>query len=253
MAVIALASASGSPGVTTTAVGLTLLWPRPAILVEADPSGSSGILAGYFRGTREYDAGLVEVALSALDVGEALRTVVRPLNGDASLIAGVRSPSQAAALRDVWAPLTDALADLESHGQDVIVDAGRLGLTGSAEPLLAAADATVLLTRTTLPALAAARPRAETIVRNREWTHPATVLIGEGQPYRSHEVARALHLPVIASITDEPAAAGVFHRGEDPPRGFNTGPYVRSLQATNASIQALVDRNRAALEAGVAG
>ena len=42
MAVIALASASGSPGVTTTALGLALLWPRPVLLVEADPTGGSG-------------------------------------------------------------------------------------------------------------------------------------------------------------------------------------------------------------------
>ena len=55
MAVVALASASGSPGVTTTALGLALLWPRPVLLVEADPTGGSGLLAGYFRGTREYD------------------------------------------------------------------------------------------------------------------------------------------------------------------------------------------------------
>ena len=57
MAVIALTSASGSPGVTTTAVALAFLWPRPVVLVEADPTGGSAILAGYFRGTREYDVG----------------------------------------------------------------------------------------------------------------------------------------------------------------------------------------------------
>ena len=46
MAVIALASASGSPGVTTTALGLALLWPRPVLLVEADPTGGSGLAGG---------------------------------------------------------------------------------------------------------------------------------------------------------------------------------------------------------------
>jgi cellulose biosynthesis protein BcsQ len=59
MAVIALASAAGSPGVTTTAVGLAFSWPRPVLLVEADPTGSSGFLAGFFRGIREYDGGLI--------------------------------------------------------------------------------------------------------------------------------------------------------------------------------------------------
>ena len=46
MAVVALTSASGSPGVTTTAVGLALTWPRPVLLIEADPTGGSGVLAG---------------------------------------------------------------------------------------------------------------------------------------------------------------------------------------------------------------
>ena len=50
MALIVLASAWGSPGVTTTALGLTFNWPRPVLLVEADPTGASGVFAGYFRG-----------------------------------------------------------------------------------------------------------------------------------------------------------------------------------------------------------
>ena len=72
MAVIALASASGSPGVTTTALAMALLWPRPVLLVEADPTGGSGLLAGYFRGTREYGAGLIELALSPTGISDAL-------------------------------------------------------------------------------------------------------------------------------------------------------------------------------------
>ena len=37
MAIVCLTSASGSPGVTTTAVGMAFSWPRPVLLVEADP------------------------------------------------------------------------------------------------------------------------------------------------------------------------------------------------------------------------
>jgi hypothetical protein len=50
MSLIVLASASGSPGVTTTALGLALTWPRPVLLVEADPTGGSAVAAGYLRG-----------------------------------------------------------------------------------------------------------------------------------------------------------------------------------------------------------
>ncbi len=41
--IITLVSASGAPGVTTTAIGLAVRWPRPVVLVEADPKGGSGI------------------------------------------------------------------------------------------------------------------------------------------------------------------------------------------------------------------
>ena len=77
MAIVALVSASGSPGVTTTALGLALLWPRPVMLVEADPTGGSGLLAGYFRCTREYDSGLIELALTASNLSDALADVAR--------------------------------------------------------------------------------------------------------------------------------------------------------------------------------
>ncbi|MGK2852999.1 MAG: hypothetical protein ACSLE3_02645, partial [Microbacteriaceae bacterium] len=81
MALIALASASGSPGVTTTAMGLALAWPRPVLLVEADPTGGSGLLAGYFRGTREYTAGLIELALTAHHLADAVAEVATPIDG----------------------------------------------------------------------------------------------------------------------------------------------------------------------------
>jgi len=91
MAVICLTSASGSPGVTTTAVGLAFCWPRPVLLVEADPTGGSGILAGFLKGTTPYDTGLVELALSPLSAADALREVVRPLSPSVSLVAGTRA------------------------------------------------------------------------------------------------------------------------------------------------------------------
>ncbi|MDF0752962.1 hypothetical protein NLU14_22305, partial [Marinobacter sp. 71-i] len=36
---ISIASVKGSPGVTSTALALAAVWPRPVVLLEADPSG----------------------------------------------------------------------------------------------------------------------------------------------------------------------------------------------------------------------
>lgn len=248
MAVICLTSASGSPGVTTTAVGLALCWPRPVLLIEADPTGGSGLLAGFMKGTRPYDAGLVELALSPLSTADALRDVVRPLSPNVSLVAGTRTHAQATALRDVWEPLGTALRELEASGQDAIVDCGRLGLTGSPQPLLDSADSTLLITRTDLPSISAARSWAETVRQpGTGWRHPGLVLIGEGQPYRDTEVAKVLGMPVVADLPVDPAAAAVYHRGAKSPRQFETGQYVRGLQATAQSVQAHVARGRFAL------
>jgi hypothetical protein len=249
MAVVCLTSASGSPGVTTTAVGLAFCWPRPVLVVEADPTGGSGILAGFLKGTSPYDGGLVELALSPLNATDALREVVRPLSPHVSLIAGTRTHGQAAALRELWEPLATALADLEANGQDVIVDAGRLGLMGSPQPLLDSADATLLLTRTDLPAISAARSWTERVRQPATgWRHPGLVLVGEGQPYRDTEVSKVLGIPVVADLPVDPAAAAVYHRGSSPPRHFDTEPYARGLQAAAQSIQAHVARGRFALD-----
>ena len=67
MALITLTSASGSPGVTTTAVGLALSWPRPVLLVEADPTGGSAIAAGYLRGGAAPSDSLIDLAFAHRD------------------------------------------------------------------------------------------------------------------------------------------------------------------------------------------
>ena len=54
-------------------------------------------------------------------------------------------------------------------------------------------------------------------------------------------------MPVVADLPDDPAAAAVYHRGAHPPRHFETGPYVRGLQAAAQSVQAHVARGRFAL------
>lgn len=80
---------------TTTALGLAMSWPRPVLLVEADPTGRSGLLAGFFRGSREYDGGLIELAWSAVDIADALPSVARPIEGThVSFLAGTRSHHQ---------------------------------------------------------------------------------------------------------------------------------------------------------------
>ena len=249
MALITLASASGSPGVTTTALGLALSWPRPVVLVEADPTGGSALLAGYWRG-QVNQPGLLDLVMADRHgvLADALPRMVLGIEGtEVSVLVGTKSHEQAAGLVRLWDPLLGVLRSLP--GQDVIVDAGRLGLEASPRPLIAFSDVTLLVTQSSLRALAAARSWAERLAADVMPGHEVKlVLTGEGNPDRAGEVARALGLPVAASIEWDPRRAAVFADGAPHPavrfggaagaaRGFDQSGYVRSLQTLASSLQ----------------
>ena len=247
MAVIVLASAAGSPGVTTSALGLALTWPRPVLLVEADPTGGSAILAGFFRGTLPQTEGLIDLAWAHREglLVEALAELSMPIpDSSAALLPGVRSNTQAGSLAALWEPLVAALKGLHDTGRDVIIDAGRLGLNGSPEPLIYGADLMLLVMRSDLVALAAARSWAETLRAGfDELGAPARVqalLVGEGRPYRGRDVAKVLGLPVVAALAWQEAEAAVFSRGAAPPRRFDGRALPRSLRAARAAIESTI-------------
>lgn len=269
MAVIVLCSASGSPGVTSTALGLALAWPRSVLLVDADPTGGSAIFAGYLRAQSAPTDSLVDLALAVREgeLSEAIAAAsVRlpaPAGADVStvsLLPGTRAHGQARGLAGLWEPLAAELAALEATGQDVIVDVGRLGLVGSPEPLLYAADAALLVTRSDLVSLAGARSWAETLRTGFERVGGASALsllpVGEGRPYSAREVRKVLQIPVTASLPWDPDTAAVFALGATAPRRFSSSALVRSLTAASTAVHAAVAANRehlAAVGVGIAG
>ncbi|MGV1007097.1 MAG: hypothetical protein ACOYBY_00615 [Dermatophilaceae bacterium] len=225
MSLIVLTSASGSPGVTTTALGLALGWPRPALLVEADPTGGSAIAAGYLRGAVVPPEAMIDLALAQQSgsVLDALPLVSQALPGSSTKwVPGTRSHEQARTLVSLWEPLAVALRALEATGQDVIVDAGRLGLFGCPEPLVNNADLTLLVTRTDMVSLSGARSWAETLrerfARAGAAAALGVLLVGEGQPFRAREVSRVLALPVVTTVAWDPGSAAVLATGVEPPQ-----------------------------------
>ncbi|WP_245934253.1 hypothetical protein [Branchiibius hedensis] len=153
----------------------------------------------------------------------------------------------------MWGPLAGALRALERNGQDVIVDAGRLGLDGAPTPLMLNADLTLLTMRTNLPALSGARSWAQTLREEFEQIGSlprlGTLLVGEGQPYSAREVRKVLELPVTATLPWDPPAAAVFSVGANRPRRFDNGALVRALRATGAAARAAIESNRVDLAA----
>ena len=133
----------------------------------------------------------------------------------------------------------------------MIIDAGRLGLNGSPEPLIYAADLMLLVMRSDLVALAAARSWAETLRAGfDELGAPARVqalLVGEGRPYSGRDVAKVLGLPVAAALAWQEAEAAVFSRGAAPPRRFDGRALPRSLRAARAAIESTIAADAAQL------
>ena len=250
MAIITLVSASGSPGVTTTALGLASAWPRPVLLVEADPTGGSALLAGYWRGQLDH-VGLLDLVLAERHgvLADAVPRMQLPIDGtDVSVLVGTKSHEQAGSLARLWDPLLGVLQNLP--GQDVIVDAGRLGLDGAPHSLVTYSDTTLLVTHSSLRALVAARSWAATLAADVVPGHAVkVVLVGEGRKYRAGEVGRTLALPVAGSIVWDPRRAEVFSDGaayrvprfggeRAASRAFEQSGYVRSLRTLAAALRA---------------
>lgn len=251
MAVVCMMAAAGSPGVTSTVLGMALCWPRPVLVVEADPSAGSAILAGRFRGLQAH-TGLIDLVAAHRSgvLAEALPRVVMSVpDTQVSILTGSRTHTQASGLARIWEPLLGVLNSIASAGQDVLVDAGQLGLDGSPTPLVAEADLTLLVLRSNLRALASAKSWADALGADAVPGHAVRALvIGEGRPYGTAEVSRTLGLPVLAAVAWDPRRAEVFADGAGKPaarwggseaadRAFESSGYLRSIRAAGEAVR----------------
>jgi hypothetical protein len=248
MPVIALTSSRGAPGVTTTALALALVWPRPTVLVEADASGSSSVGAGYLRGSLDPRRGLINFAVdhrAGVLSPDSVREQAVPLTDDDTrlLVPGLATADQAGSMTfDLWERVAGVLRALERAGTDVIVDAGRLGAIGGPDPLLRHAHVALLVMRTSLDAVVSARARAG-VLRALLADSAAgpdglgLLLVGEGRPYRSAEVAKAVGLPVVATVSHDDPNAQVLSHGAPRGRRFDVCPLVRSARSAADEIQ----------------
>lgn len=271
MAVLALTSAKGAPGVSTAALAMTLLWPRAALLAECDPAGGSSVLAGYLRGAVDHSRGLLPLALAQRhdSLEQALWPQTVPLTGDPHaasvaagagnrwLLPGLSDAAQAPSTAALWGPLGSLLASLERAGTDVIVDAGRLGTAHAPTALLRQADLVLLVMGTNLPAVAAAKARLNLLRedlsvtsttgspgRDGQLSNLGLLLVGEGRPYSAKEIAGACGVPVVASLAWDPASAQVLAVGAMPGRRFDSSPLVRSTRAAISASSEIIRQRR---------
>lgn len=152
MALIVLAADKGAPGVTTAAVALGAVWPRPVLLAECDQAGGDLV----YRLPRE-DGGMLNPSRGLLSLAATARRGLRAeqifehtqrLVGGLDMLVGLTNAEQAQGLTWLWGPLGRAFAGLT--GADVLADCGRLGPRSAVTELLREAGEIVLFTRPTL-------------------------------------------------------------------------------------------------------
>jgi hypothetical protein len=254
VAVIALASAKGSPGVTAAALAMTLSWPGRCVLAECDPAGGS-IQAGYLAGALAADRGVRELAVAELR-GEDLRETwwgqlvdLQPPQRQRLLLPGITDPVQSGALRPVWDRLAEFFASLEyaQPGFDVIVDCGRLAAPNTPWPLLHRADVVLLVLRPSLPGMFAAVPSLRTIrtqlIEHGGGTSSLGLLVNGSGDQPARTVAQQLHNPVVATLPDDTRTAHVLGHGG---RIRMNSPLMRAAAAAHPHIANHVRNRRAA-------
>ena len=254
MAILVLTSTCSSPGVTSLAVGLTLAWPRSVLLADCDPGAHQSVLAGYLAGQTAEGKGLLRVSEAHRD-GRALPEVVIdqtiPLALDPRFsrlfLPGFTRPGSASLFSGVWLELVEAFARLDDSGVDVIVDAGRIGTAGLPSPLVELSALTCLVLRSNLRSVLSARVHAANFTGQDSVGSAdhgtGLILVGEGQPYDRREIGKALGVPVVASVVDDPDSAAHLSDGAPRPRKFDATPLAKSLHTTATSLHSHLQRS----------
>jgi hypothetical protein len=242
MAILLLASTGGAPGVTTLAVGLALTWPRPILLADCDPGAHQAILAGYLGGRSTGGKGLLRVAEAHRDrrpLREAVLDQTLPLSAEEEsrrlLLPGFTKPASAMHFGGVWEDLAEAFDRLGEVDMDVIIDCGRIGLSGPPAAMLERSAVTAVVVTSTLRSIMSARVHLPTLrdhprLTSADREHIGLIVVGENQPYRRGEIARALDVQVITSIAHDRQSAAHLSDGRPRHRRFDTSPLIRSIR-----------------------
>ena len=240
---IALLSAKGSPGCTTTALALASVWPsdRRVLLAECDPAGGD-IASGYLRGNLDGANGLV--ALAGQRSTDALTAVWQQMlalddEGRQLLLLGPTDPRQASGLGNAWKTLGEAIEGFQRQEPpiDLVLDLGRHHSAHESPLLRQRVDVVVLVTRSSLPAVAAARVAAlELGAASTEGPRVVCLVVGEGQPYSAKEISEAISLPVIGVLPYDNVSASAFSVGAPARRGLHRSALMRSVRTLSTAL-----------------
>ncbi len=236
--IISVASAKGSPGVTTLTAMLAWLWPdtEPTrLIVEADPSGGSLAARWHDSLGVTLDPGLIALsaaraqldsdtlATTSQPIAEGLRIVCAPPLGHqvaGSLNAlGDRGAAELASRRDVAA----------------FVDCGRINGASPAVRLARRSTQTVLVCR---PRLDEVQILANTVPELRATECSLGLVCVGAKPYAPAEVADRLGLPLLGTIAEDANAAALLGRDGFAVKSLRRSQLAKSVSSLATTLQA---------------
>lgn len=261
MSIIYLTSVSGAPGVSTLATALTVNWPRPSLLLEADTSKTTQLIPGYLRAEYEHSRGLTKAALANrrgdLNAGTLFAQTISLGEGRYAIpgfedVGGAYGSTPA-----FWSNMTTALDRLPHEigvrELDIIVDAGRHRPSDARATLISQADAVLVLSGNTLPdsnALYNTIPPLLQMLENaghQEYlnlvlTQHASVKGFGPSVYGPKELHALLGINTIETFPWDSVAAAHFAYGAHAPSKKSS--YMKKLDALIAALETTLSSRR---------
>jgi MinD-like ATPase involved in chromosome partitioning or flagellar assembly len=224
---ISFVSAKGSPGVTTSVLALASVWPRTAVVVEADPAGGD-IAAGLGRGAWPAGAGLTDLVVDIRTCGadDALRhRAVRLAPHCPLALAGLGAPQQAAAVP--WERLGNEFRRIADA--DILVDCGRFSPSDGTSALVGRSDRVVVVTGSSLRSVRATARLVPLL--DERGDHHGLVVVGPDRPYDAAEIADSCGAPLLGTLPDDGRTAAVWSDGHAAGRWFARSALQRTAAA----------------------
>ena len=246
--IVAVGSDKGSPGATTLATALGLVWPGDRLVCELDPRGAD--LPFRLRAVNGHHMGPVpSVGTLAVDArpGAAPPQLARYAQQTILGVPVIRGEVSTRAAGKV-APHLPAIANVAASWQGaVITDVGSLQPSNPALVAARAASVVLLVMRATTEGLGHLRDRIDELSayvgdEKREWTPVGVVLVASSRDEGAAvQRTRALlesvgsPAPVVGVFAYDPAAAAALWEGPLTKK-IAKGPLVRSAEKLVATM-----------------
>ena len=233
---LALVSAKGSPGVTTTALALSAVAGDHGLLVELDPSGGS--IECWTGATGE--PGLIRVANGlrrSIDPNALLAHAVPSPSGVRSVLAPTAGALAEATIAMTGDRLVSALAELDAM---VVVDGGRWSRSQSTARRVVGCDVIGVVCAPTVEGVEAARWLIDPL-RSTAAAPLVLVLVGD-RPYSPPEVAAVVGVPVLGVLPwDSRGVNTLLTTGAG--RGWSRGTLARSARSLLDAVASMSEES----------